>query len=222
MIGRAKMALGSFLEGVSPAAHAELDRCAVQRSFAPGDSLFTQGNDPRELFVIERGRVKVWRATEEGVAITLTLIGPGAPLGTLGASLGHPHNATATAVTPVKAIAWGIEDMRRIMARDPALSAALLRTVTNYAEQMIERLEEVSAVPIEQRLARTLRRQLEQAGAPDLPLSRQDLADLTSSTLPTVSRIMSRWRRDKLIAGRRGTVKIVDAARLAAVGELRG
>jgi CRP-like cAMP-binding protein len=217
------MRVGSFFKDVSAASLAELEHCAARRSFAPGDSLFGQGDDPRELFVIETGRVKVWRATEEGVAITLTLIGPGSPIGTLGAALGHPHNATATAVTPVEALAWGIGDMRRIMADDSALAASLLRTVTNYAEQMIERLEEVSAVPIEQRLARTLLRQYDrQAGDGELPLSRQDLADLTSSTLPTVSRIMSRWRRARLIAGTRGKVRVLDAVRLADVGELGG
>ncbi len=192
------------------------------RRFAVGETLFVQGDEPREMFVLEKGGVKVWRATEEGVAITLTLLGPEAPLGTLGMQ-DHPHNATATALTPVEAVCWRIEDMRRIMAGDPALAAAILRTVTKYAEQMIERLEEVALVPIEQRLARTLLRQVERAGGPEeLALSRQDLADLTSSTLPTVSRIMSRWRRERLISGTRGKVRILDDARLADVGEMGG
>ena len=214
------MRAGSFFKGVSAASFAELERCAVVRHFQQGETLFSQGDSPREMYVIAKGRVKVWRATEEGVAITLTLLGPCAPLGTLGVQ-DHPHNATATALVPVEASAWGIEDMRRIMASDPALAAIILRTVTNYAEQMIERLEEVSSVPIEQRLARTLLRQAERAGEPDeLMLSRQDLADLTSATLPTVSRIMSRWRRERLIGGTRGKVRILDAARLAGVGEV--
>jgi CRP-like cAMP-binding protein len=214
------MRAGSFFNGVSAASCAELKRCAAVRRFAAGETLFAQGDRPREMFVLEKGRVKVWRATEEGVAITLTLIGPEAALGTLGVQ-NHPHNATATALTPVEAAAWGIEDMRRIMGSDPALAAIILRTVTNYAEQMIERLEEVASVPIEQRLARTLLRQAEWAGEPEeLTLSRQDLADLTSSTLPTVSRIMSRWRRDRLIAGTRGKVRILEAERLADVGEM--
>ncbi len=215
------MRAGSFLKDVSDTARDALERCAVVRRFAPGDSLFAQGAEPSELFLIESGRVKVWRATEDGVAITLTLIGPGSPLGTLGAARNNPHNATATAVTTVEAIAWAIEDLRRIMADDPALAASILRTVTNYAEQLIERLEEVSAVPLEQRLARTLLRQAETlAPGEDVPLSRQDLADLTSATLPTVSRIMSKWRRDKLISGTRGKVRILDAERLADVGEI--
>jgi CRP-like cAMP-binding protein len=216
-----RMRAGTFLRDVSGASRGELERCAVLRRFATGESLFSQGDQPRELFVIDSGRVKVWRATEDGVAITLTLIGPGALLGTLGAAQNHPHNATASAATTVEAVAWGIEDMRRIMADDPALAATILRTVTNYAEQLIERLEEVATVPIEQRLARTLLRQAGQSfEGEELALSRQDLADLTSSTLPTVSRIMSKWRRNCLIAGTRGKVRILDAARLGAVGEM--
>lgn len=197
-----------------------MDRCALECRFDQGESLFAQGSEPKEFFVLEHGRVKVWRATEEGVAITLTLLGPGAPLGSLGAVKDHPHSATATALTTVEATGWRIEDVRRIMAQDPAVGGRILRTVADYAEQMIERLEEVAAVPIEQRLARTLLRQAERAGAPDeLSLSRQDLADLTSVTLPTVSRIMSRWRRDKLISGTRGKVRILDATRLSARSE---
>lgn len=216
------MRAGWFFKDVSAPARDALERACTTRHFAVGESLFAQGDDPRELFVIETGRVKVWRATEEGVGITLTLLGPGAPLGTLGVQ-NHPHNATATAETPVEASAWGIEDMRRLMADDPALAAALLRTVTNYAEQMIERLEEVASIPIEQRLARTLLRLQERlGGGEELVLSRQDLADLTSATLPTVSRIMSRWRREKWIAGTRGKVRILEPARLAEVGEMGG
>ena len=212
-----------FLKDVSAASRAALDACVVQRRFAPGESLFGQGDAPSEFFVNEEGRVKVWRATKEGVAITLTLLGPGAPLGTLGAAQNDPHNATATALAPVAATAWGIAAVRRIMATDPAVAAAILRIVTSYAEQMIQRLEEVSTVPIEQRLARTLLRQRAALGGDDrLELSRQDLADLTSSTLPTVSRIMSRWRRARWIAGTRGHVEILEAVRLAEVGESGG
>ena len=217
------MRAGWYPDQVTAATRAALERCAFRRSFAPGTALFDQGDDPSEVFLLEEGRVKVWRATEEGVAITLTLLGPGQLLGTLGAAHDHPHNATATALSDVEVTAWRVEDMRRIMADDPALAGTILRTVTNYAEQLIERLEEVAAVPIEQRLARTLLRQAERAGGVDeLPLSRQDLADLTSVTLPTVSRIMSRWRRARIIAGTRGKVRILDAVRLAEMGEVGG
>lgn len=203
-----------------------MERQALPRKFAPGENLFDQDDNADALFVITKGRVKVWRAAEDGAALTLTILGRGQPIGTLGAADNRLNHATATAVTQVEALFWPIERLRKLMDRNPVLAANLLRTVTNYAEQLIVRLEEVAGVPVEQRLARTL---LRMAGrlygeAPvdgcELPLSRQDLAELTSATLPTVSRTMSRWRQQRLIGGTRGHVRLLDRAALARIAGL--
>jgi CRP/FNR family transcriptional regulator, nitrogen oxide reductase regulator len=219
------MSTGSLYTGVSPETREALERKAKSCKFAIGETLFAQGSAVDELFLITKGRVKVWRASEDGAALTLTLIGRGEPIGTLGAAADRRHNATATAVTPVEALMWRIEDLRRLMDESPALTASVLRTVTNYAEQLVERLEEVASVPVEQRLARTLLRMArrlhgEGAEGRELPLSRQDLAELNSATLPTISRIMSRWRAEGLIAGTRGKVTLRDCAELARIAGL--
>jgi len=219
------MSAGPLFTGLSEADRTALDRRAHARRFAAGESLFAQGDTADELFVITKGRVKVWRASEDGGSLTLTLVGRGQPIGTLGAAEDRLNHATATAVTPVEALAWPIEGLRQLMDVSPALAANVLRTVTNYAEQLIERLEEVSSVPVEQRIARTLLRMArraygeEMADGCELPLSRQDLADLTSATLPTVSRIMSRWRSERWIAGTRGRVRLLNMAALARLAE---
>lgn len=202
-----------------------VERRASPRKFAAGESLFSQGGIASELFVVTRGRVKVWRASEDGTALTLTLLGRGAPIGTLGAVNDTVNHATATALTAVEALAWPIDRLRALMDVSPALTANVLRTVTNYAEQLIERLEEVSSVAVEQRIARTLLRMARRAAAEggmdgcELPLSRQDLAELTSATLPTVSRMMSRWRAGGLIGGTRGRVKLLNCSELAKIAE---
>lgn len=219
------MSMSPLFAGLNEADRVALERRARPCKFAPGESLFAQGAIADELFVITKGRVKVWRASEDGAALTLTLLGRGQPIGTLGAADDRLNHATATAVTAVEALSWRIEDMRQLMEASPTLTANVLRTVTNYAEQLIERLEEVSSVPVEQRIARTLLRMArraygqETADGCELPLSRQDLADLTSATLPTVSRIMSRWRSERLIAGTRGRVKLLDLSALARIAE---
>jgi len=212
--------------GLSPEERAAVERRASTCKFAPGETLFEQGGTASQLFVITKGRVKVWRASEDGAALTLTLLGRGQPIGTLGAADDRLNHATATAVTPVESLCWSIEGLRRLMEQSPALTANVLRTVTNYAEQLIERLEEMSSVPVEQRIARTLLRMAERlygdetGNGCELPLSRQDLAELTSATLPTVSRIMSRWRVDRWIAGTRGRVRLLNRDALARIAGL--
>jgi CRP-like cAMP-binding protein len=219
------MRTSPLFQGLSDADRAALDQRAHPRKFAEGERLFAQGGIANELFVITKGRVKVWRSSEDGGVLTLTLLGRGQPIGTLGAADNRRNHAYATAVTPVEALVWRIEDLRQLMETSPPLAANVMRTITNYAEQLIERLEEVASVPVEQRIARTLLRMARRAYGEqtldgcELPLSRQDLADLTSATLPTVSRIMSRWRGEGLIAGTRGRVRLLDLAALACIAE---
>lgn len=220
--------MSPLFAGLNEADRDALERRAHRRQFSAGESLFSQGDTANELFVITKGRVKVWRASEDGGTLTLTLLGSGQPIGTLGAADDRLNHATATAVTHVEALVWSIESLRRMMEASPALTANVLRTVTNYAEQLIERLEEMASVPVEQRIARTLLRLARRAYGDktaddcELPLSRQDLADLTSATLPTVSRIMSRWRGERLIAGARGRVRLLDIAALMRIAERAG
>jgi CRP-like cAMP-binding protein len=213
---------------LAPEARDAVKRRASLRKFAAGEELFAQGDGASALFVITKGRIKVWRASEDGTALTLALLGRGAPIGTLGAANDVRNHATATALTAVEALVWPIESLRALMDANATLAANVLRTVSGYAEQLIERLEEVASVPVEQRLARTLLRMArrsygEETGDPcDLPLSRQDLAELTSATLPTVSRIMSRWKADGLIAGGRGRVRLLKHAELTKLAERTG
>jgi CRP/FNR family transcriptional regulator, nitrogen oxide reductase regulator len=219
------MSTVSLFGGVSPDVRAMLERSAVSRRFDPGESLFVQDGPAGELFLLKKGRVKVWRASEDGTALTLTLVGAGAPIGTLGAVDDRRNHATATAVTMVDAWVWQIDALRQMMVSSPALAANVLRTVTNYAEQLIQRLEEVGSIPVEQRIARTLLRLAARRYGDTvdhgcvLPLSRQDLAELTSTTLPTVSRVMSRWKNEHLIGGERGTVTLLDCEALGRIAE---
>lgn len=191
--------------------------------FEVGETLLAQGEIAVGLFVIVSGRVKVWRAAENGAALTLTLLGPGQPIGVLGVVDRRVNHASATATTLVEALAWRMTELRPLMDRSVTLTGNVLRTVTHYAEQFIERLEEVSSVPVERRIARTLLRMAPRVEAVPpvdgcvLRLSRQDIAELTSATLPTVSRFMSLWRRNRWIAGTRGQVTLLDCAALRRV-----
>lgn len=220
------MDMSPLFAGLKPEERGAVERRGSMCKFAPGENLFNQGDIASQLFVITKGRVKVWRTSEDGGALTLTLLGRGQPIGTLGAADDRLNHATATAVTPVEAMCWPIEGLRQLMEHNPVLTANVLRIVTNYAEQLIERLEEMSSVPVEQRIARTLLRMAQRLYGEDavdgceLPLSRQDLAELTSATLPTVSRIMSRWRVDRWIAGTRGRVRLLNRAALERVAGL--
>jgi CRP-like cAMP-binding protein len=210
-----------LFRGVTADARDALLKQGQRKRFAKGENLFHQGDASTGVILILDGKVKISRVAPEGSSITLTVVSAGEPIGTLHAVEEMPHTATATALVPTEVLEWPIDHIRTIMQSDPTLTANVLAVVARYATLMIQRLEEVSTISVEGRIARALCRAagaaLGQGVAVDIALSRQDIADMSSTTLPTVSRIMSRWREKGLIAGHRGRVRILDAK---ALGEI--
>lgn len=210
-----------LLRGAGDAARAELLASGQSLSFATGAELFRQGERSTSLVLVVEGKAKIWRAALDGSSITLVVVGPGRPIGTLHAAYDLPHTATATALESTRAHVWPIGQIRRIMHADPAVTENVLGLVARYAARMIERVEEVSVGTVEARVARALCRAtnfaMPLANGSDLIVSRQDIAEMSSSTLATVSRIMSRWRASGLISGQRGRVRILDLAGLRGI-----
>jgi CRP-like cAMP-binding protein len=79
---------------------------------------------------------------------------------------------------------------------------------------------------VERRVAHALLRLAQQAGRKiergieiDFPISRQDIAEMTGTTLHTVSRILSAWGKRSLVASSRRRIVIRDAHALFVVAE---
>lgn len=210
--------------GVSETTRAELDAIERRQQLHAGELIFRQGDAATSLILVVRGLVKVWRVAEDGTPITLALLGPGEPIGTLYASREMPNTANVSAHIRTEILLWFLDPLRRIMDRDPVLFSNISSIVARFATRMIDRLEELATAPVEQRVARALIRSiglsLPTARIINLPLSRQDVADMSATTLPSVSRIMARWREDGLIGGHRGHIHLLDPARLRDIAGL--
>ena len=214
----------SFFDGVAEETSNALERRAPRRGVAAGAAMVTHGDAPSEIFGVLSGRVKVWRASERGAALTMMVIGPGEVIGALAAARNRPHAVSASAQTEVATAVWPSSLVGELIARDPALSNAIMALLAGRAAHLIDRLDEMSA-PVEQRVARTLCRMGAEMGddgddaGVELAISRADLADLTGTTVPTLSRLMSRWRELGVVdGGQRGRVRIVDLHALCAIG----
>ncbi|MBU1880043.1 MAG: helix-turn-helix domain-containing protein, partial [Chloroflexi bacterium] len=53
----------------------------------------------------------------------------------------------------------------------------------------------------------------------DLPLTRQDIAEMTGTTVETVIRVMSKWRRDNMVDTIDNHIVLQDPHRLIAISE---
>ena len=189
------MLIGMFFEGLQTSTIETLEQTVRRRRFAPGENLFVRGDTATDIFAVIGGRVKISRSSEDGVMHTLLLLREGDVIGSLAVVRRAPHPVTASAFTEVDAAIWAAEQFRSALKLDTTLAEHTLTLIAGRAEQLLDRFEEVTTVPFEQRLARVLLRIAADCGRDhgsngvEFALTRQDLAELTSVTLPTVSRV---------------------------------
>ena len=206
------------LAGVAGAA-----RC---RSLERGTFFFHEGDPATMLYLLLEGRVRLTQVSAEGQQVLLRLVSAGDPFGWIGSLGGSRYPSSAEAADDCVALAWDHETMASLMERHPQLALAALKMLAGQVQELQERYRELATERVERRVARALLRLSVQTGRQvpggillDIRLSRQDLAEMTGTTLYTVSRILSRWEQAGLVKSRRERVLIRQPQGLVHVAE---
>jgi CRP-like cAMP-binding protein len=219
-------ASASIFTGLGPQALQSIAALFSPRRFPRDAALFLEGDPAETYYLLADGRVKITQASAEGFEVILHLLGPGDLVGALPNLNEDTYPANATALTEVVAFAVSPADFDTILERHPSVAIHLLRFAAARLRASHARLRELATERVEQRIARTLARLAAQIGERTergivlrAPLSRQDLAELTGTTLFTVSRTLKEWeRRGILIAGREQVI-LLNTHALATIGE---
>ncbi len=207
---------------LTPDQLASVNARMIALSWAEGDPLHQAGESADHLYVLASGRAKAFRPTADGRDVVIDLLAPGDLFGGL-RSLGRPqHTETVQALTTVCALRIDTAAFREILTDLPPVALRVLDSVSAQLADARSSVTQQSTATVAQRVAATLLRLAGKFGETgrdgillQIPLSRADLAGMTGSTTESVSRAMSRLRRDGIVdSGRRWTA-ILDHDRLA-------
>lgn len=211
------------------AALADVVGCAQTRRVVKGSVIFTQGDPATACHALIDGRIKILQTGTDGQQIVVRLIGPGEMFGTVAVFSGGRYPGDAVAMADCVAIQWPAAAMTAVMLRHPRIGLNALSIVGGRLQEMQSRLREVSTERVERRIAHTLLRLVRQAGRRieggveiAFPLSRQDVAEMTGTTLHTVSRILSGWEAQGIIESGRLQIVIRQPQGLVAIADATG
>lgn len=216
----------SFLRRLAPADCLRVAAVTRVRTVERGETLFTEGEEPDTICVIARGRVKVFKTTPSGKQVILGVFGPGDPLGAVAAYEGHPYPATAAAIEHSTCLMIPRQVFFALLEEHPSLVRGLLAGLNMRLVELTNRVTDLSAGRVESRLARLLLKMAHEQGRPDrggvfIPasLSRQELADLTGTTIETSIRIMSRWNKEGIVRTDRDGFVVLNEAELETLSQ---
>lgn len=201
---------------------------SILRSIEEGSFFFLQGDEATYLYVLTSGQVKLMQSNPNGQQVNLRTIYPWQMFGALGAtrSDGAAYPATAQALENSTALAIHSKFLRSMLETRPYLSFDLMNLMTSYIQEMQARYRELATERVEQRVANALIRLAGQTGIRsdkeagiELSFSRQDVAEMTGTTLYTVSRLLSDWERKGILKTGREKIKILKPHDLVRVAE---
>jgi len=129
-----------------------------------------------------------------------------------------PYPASAIVVEDSVVLSIQRQAFRDFIGRHTAVALAMVGILSARLREAQSRLHDLAGERVEQRLARTLERLSSKLGR-ELPFTRQDLADMSGTTLETTVRFLRRLKEDGIISSKRGLVMIENQVRLALMAE---
>jgi len=215
-----------LFEGLAPEEVDAVLLPATSRRCPVNTVVFEQGAAADQFFLLLHGRVRATQVTSDGQQIVVRMVNPGDIFGIAVALRRPDYPATATAAADSIVLAWSTDLWAGFMRHHPMLAVNAMRTVGGRLQEAHTRMRELATEAVERRVAHAVLRLANQAGRRetdgiriDFPLSKQDIAEMTGTTLHTVSRILTAWEAAGLIEGGRQKLKICDPHELVLVGD---
>jgi CRP/FNR family transcriptional regulator, nitrogen oxide reductase regulator len=218
--------LSQLFSAIPPDDVAVILAAAHSATFARRQTIFFAGEKTQRVVLLMEGSVKITQIDESGSTVILRLAGPGEVVGELGGGRLGTHMTAAEARVPCKALVWEWQAFESLSERFPALQRNTMRILAKSLRDLEARFCEVATKRVAQRLALELTRLLPQVGRKvgeeiEINLSREELAQMTATTLFTVSRQLSLWEEQGILTLRRLGVVIRNPLSLITVSELK-
>jgi CRP-like cAMP-binding protein len=169
--------------------------------------------------MIRTGSVKLTQLSSDGKEVILWLNGPGDAVGMHADADGSNHSCSAQAMERCQAFVWESQLLQMLISRYPQIQINLGKILAGRLSELEERFCEIASERVPKRLALVLIRLQKSVGKQsregvEVAITREELAQMTGSTLFTISRTLSKWANFGFIAPRREGVVIIDPDRL--------
>lgn len=206
---------------LSPCSRSFLEGNSIPMEYRRGNILFREGDESSAVFVICSGRVKVSASSREGRTLILRIASAGDVLGIGAALRGEEYEVTAEAIEPCRVRALRTKFFTQMLQEHSDASLGAARAL---AEDYRAAFDEACLIGLPgspaARIARLIldwsanSKREAPSSAITMPLTHDELASMVATTRETVTRTLSRFRKEKLISTRGVVLNVLQPSAL--------
>lgn len=179
-----------YFQGCAQATLDLLAQQALRRHFAAGEAIFHEGDPALGLWLIERGSVKIFKISLDGVEHILHLLGEGNTFNDIASFDGGVNPAHAAALSETSAWLISLTSLDAALAADPVLARRVIRLLATRVRGLVHRFEDLTLYGVVVRLARFLLQQVDDPALSAPGVTRAAIAAYLATTPETISRAL--------------------------------
>ncbi|SNZ03874.1 cAMP-binding domain of CRP or a regulatory subunit of cAMP-dependent protein kinases [Persephonella hydrogeniphila] len=207
-----------LLEGIPEEELKKISKYFHLKEYKKNEYIFFEGDEEPGIYIVIDGIVKLIKETTDGKTVILRLVTPKEVFGWLVMGDSKPSSTyTAQALVDTKVLYISNQDFLKLLNLYPALAVKITCDASKMLLEAYDRLKSLAAEKVEGRIANLLLELSRKIGREEddkivikAPITRQDLAEMTGTTVETAIRIMSKWKKEGIVNTERGKIEILD------------
>lgn len=169
----------------------EVTEITQHKNFNKGDLVFLDGDSADELYVINEGKVKISKISEDGKEQIIRILEPGDFMGELSLFIESPFNSNAEALERTVVCVIEGKKIKDIIYKNPGISIKIMEELSKRLEKADNLIERLVLHDVESRVAHILLSMIDKKGEVNLSISKKDLASHIGMSGETLSRKLS-------------------------------
>ena len=192
------------------------------RSFLKKTEIYTEGSNPRNVYFIQKGKVKIYKTNEDGKELILNILGENGTsqehredfFGHMAILSGGHHTESAMALEDCELIVLPKEDFQSLLSSSREVSAKFVKMLAGNIASQEEQLLQLAYSSVRKRVANTLVLLHDRYGDTPISMLREDIAALAGTAKETVIRTLTDFRTEKLIEVEDGRISVLKPEKL--------
>jgi CRP/FNR family cyclic AMP-dependent transcriptional regulator len=220
LLGEEQIRLLTLVDIFEPLSREEIEAIQwkhLNTSVEEGETFYTPMDLCETLFVLQKGRVRIFRATPEGREFTVAVVESGTVFGEMVFTGQHLRNSYAQAIEDSEVSAMCRADVERLVLDKPSVGLQLIHLLSERLAIHETRMEDIALKEVPARLAGLILMLVETEGlrtptSYKIPTryTHQQLGSMIGANREAVTRALARLRQSGALSVRRRYIHVED------------
>ena len=147
------LSMVDVFEPLSPEEIEQLNGQLPDRHLEHGEMLYTPEERSERLFLLQKGKIRIFRTTPDGRELTLAIVESGTVFGEMSLTGQQLQGAYTQAMEPSEVSTMAREDLERLVLQKPEVGLKIMHILSERLRRYESRLEDVTLKDVHSRLA---------------------------------------------------------------------